>query len=121
MNIKNPRQPFYKAFDYMPFGVFFVPFHLKTVQSVGFQISAFLPKMAKHNVTNTAFSQYSPRLFLKFYWNTSNRCLIRRYGNFRVISSSVFELSRKSGMGQNLPTSPSRARARVGLPPGQQK
>ena len=97
-NIKNPRLPFLER-SFLRRLAFSIAFYFKTEHSSSLQTFLFLPKMAKHNVTKTPFSQ---KFLNGCFWNFCGRREIDAWEGtetFVSVSDAVFELSRKTGRG----------------------
>ena len=98
--VSRIRDSHFVVFNFTTFGVFRLRFTSKRNIPAAFEQCRFLAKKAKYHVTKTPFfEKISRRIFLKFWWQTSNWCW-GRYGSFAAISAAVFELSRKSGRGR---------------------
>ena len=78
--------------------------YVKTLHSRSLQTFAvFLPKMAKHDVTKTQFSQTILDGFSRYFGGRRQIGAGEGTGSFASISVAVFELLRKFDRGRNSP------------------
>ena len=105
-------------FNFTSFGVFLLRLISKLNILAAFKhLLIFLPKIAKHYVTKTPFSQkISPPIFLTFWWQTSN-WFWGRYWKFRVDIFCRFWAIEKIRQEGNICPPPSGARVKFQINP----